>query len=138
MLTTNHFVDFEVENDHTYQVTQLARQEGATGVWSIAKAASAHLAHEISSDLFGKLSGGNRFGTMGGRMAQHLAQQRQSAGAGALDGNTMSAALCPPSSTTSQMPGAEQHPPAATDSTYLSGVRPAVDPLRYDGADAAE
>jgi type IV secretion system protein TrbL len=115
-----------------YQATRLAQAEGTTGMWSVARAASAHLATQAGSDLVGKLSGGNRFGTMGGRMGERLAQERQRTGEGVLDGNTISAALWPPSSGMSQMPSAGQ-PPPATDHTYHSGVRPEVNPSRDDG-----
>jgi type IV secretion system protein TrbL len=122
-----------------FQATQLARAEGATGVWSVAQAASAHLAHGAGSDLMGKLSGGNRFGTMGGRMGERLAQQRQSTGEGVLDGNAISAAFRTAGSGAVQMPAmpsAGPTPSPATDSTYRSGVRSDVNPPRYDGADA--
>lgn len=121
-----------------YQATRLAQQEGASNVWSIAKAASAHLAQEAGSDLMGQLSGGNRYGTMGGRMAHNLAQERQGAGGGVLNSDTISAAFRQPGlgdSHASQSGADKPEPRSETDSTYLSGVRPDVKPIRYDGLD---
>jgi hypothetical protein len=122
-----------------YQATKLAREEGASGMWSISKAASAHLAQGAGDDLMGQLAGGNRHGTMGGRMAQNLAGQREGGGnQGFLDGDTISAAFRQPGGgSMPSMPGADASEPRPQgDSTYISGVRPDVNPPRYDGIDA--
>ena len=123
----------------TYQATKLAREEGATGMWSVAKAASAHLAQGAGDDLMGQLAGGNRFGTMGGRMAQNLAGQRDGGGQGFLDADTISAAFRQPGGggNMPSMPGADASGPAPESaSTYISGVSPDVNPPRYDQIDA--
>ena len=121
-----------------YQATQLARQEGASGVSGIAKAAGAHLAHAAGGDLYGKMTGESksRFGTLGGRIAQTLGEQRQTAGSGQIGDNTISAASSAPVPNMPTMPKPPADPDeAARQSEYVSGVRPDVEPPRYNRSD---
>ncbi len=121
-----------------YQATQLARQEGASGVSGIARAAGAHLAHAAGGDLYGKMTGESksRFGTLGGRIAQTLGEQRQTAGSGQIGENTISAASSAPVPNMPTMPKPPADPDeAARQSEYVSGVRPDVEPSRYQRSD---
>ena len=99
------------------QATKLAQAQGATGVMGVASAAAGNLGRGVKEDMMGRLGGGNRFGTLGGRMAQDMRQQRQSMGEIGMNtiGGT-SGGSTGPGSGPSPMPS-----PNGTDSPSVSG-----------------